>query len=62
MSTPKTSHDSNKLNDQSNKVIDEGKRLIVGSVEQVTRWCQMLSSLEPTKIIYQVFGKHIITE
>lgn len=58
----KTIFDGNKLNNQSNKVIDEGKRLLVGSVEQVTHWCQILSFLEPTKIIYQVFGMYIITE
>lgn len=47
----------NKPDDQSNKVIDEGKRLLVGSVEQVVCWCRMLSFLNPTKIIYQVFGR-----
>ncbi|XP_022163264.1 spermatogenesis-associated protein 22-like isoform X2 [Myzus persicae] len=46
----------NKPNDESKAVIDEGKKLLVGSVQQVAQWCRMLSFLEPTKIIYQVFG------
>ncbi|CAH1709482.1 unnamed protein product [Aphis gossypii] len=58
--SPSTSNhvqnNSNKLNDESKAVIDEGKKLLVGSVKQVARWCQLLSFLEPTKIIYQVFG------
>ncbi|XP_060878380.1 spermatogenesis-associated protein 22-like [Metopolophium dirhodum] len=57
LSTPSTVHNhSNKPNDESKEVIDEGKKLLVGSVKQVARWCRLLSFLEPTKIIYQVFG------
>jgi len=58
--SPSTSNhvqnNSNKLNDESKAVIDEGKKLLVGSVKQVARWCRLLSFLEQTKIIYQVFG------
>ncbi|KAF0751684.1 spermatogenesis-associated protein 22-like isoform X2 [Aphis craccivora] len=49
-------NNSNKLNDETKAVIDEGKKLLVGSVKQVARWCRLLSFLEQTKIIYQVFG------
>jgi len=59
LSLPTSNHvqnNSNKLNDESRAIIDEGKKLLVGSVKQVTRWCRLLSFLEQTKIIYQVFG------
>jgi len=49
-------NDNIKSDDQPNKVIDVGKKLLVGSVEQVVYWCHKLSFIEPTKIIYQVFG------
>uniref|UniRef100_A0A2S2PC15 Spermatogenesis-associated protein 22 n=1 Tax=Schizaphis graminum TaxID=13262 RepID=A0A2S2PC15_SCHGA len=49
-------NNSNKPIDESKAVIDEGKKLLVGSVKQVARWCRLLSFLEQTKIIYQVFG------
>lgn len=46
--------------DQSNEtVIDEGTKLLVGSVEQVMHWIKMLTILERTKILYQVFGTFI---
>jgi len=49
-------NNSNKPIDESKAVIDEGMKLLVGSVKQVARWCRLLSFLEQTKIIYQVFG------
>ncbi|VVC33544.1 Hypothetical protein CINCED_3A001487 [Cinara cedri] len=55
-STSKTD-DGNKDNNHSNiAVINEGKKLLVGSVDQVVHWSQMLSFLEKTKILYQVYG------
>lgn len=57
LSTINTVHNhSNKPNDESKAINNEGKKLLVGSVKQVARWCRLLSFLEPTKIIYQVFG------
>lgn len=47
------------VSQSKDSVIDEGKKLLVGSVEQVISWCRMLSFLDSTKIIYQVYGKCI---
>ncbi|XP_025203103.1 spermatogenesis-associated protein 22-like isoform X2 [Melanaphis sacchari] len=47
---------SNTAQNNSNKSNDEDKKLFVGSVKQVARWSRLLSFLEQTKIIYQVFG------
>lgn len=49
---------SKKPDDQSHEVINVGNKLLVGSVEQVLRWSRVLSFMESTKIIYQVFGKY----
>jgi len=58
--TPSTSKGFHDNSDRSKDVIDVGQRLLVGNVEQVLRWSRMLSFLEPTKFIYQVFGTHFI--
>lgn len=49
---------SKTFDDQSHQVINVGNKLLVGSVEQVSCWSRMLSFIESTKIIYQVFGKY----
>lgn len=48
-----------KYSQSKDYVIDEGKKLIVGSVEQVVSWCRTLSFLDSSKIIYQVYGTHV---